>query len=136
MGLPRWLSSKESTCQCSIRGFHPWVGKTPWRRKCNPPQYSCLGNPMDRGAWRAIIHSVAELDTTEATEHTHTYVLQATHKATVFGSQISASTLNSYNWWWNWPLVIDNLLIDLFMKIILSLGYSCLWLRKSSLLLT
>ena len=52
---------------------------------------------MDRGAWQAIIRSVAELGMTEATEHTHTYILQATHKATAFGSQISASTLNSYN---------------------------------------
>ena len=60
-------------------------------------QYSCLENPMDRGAWRAIIHSVTDLGMTEATEHTHTYILQATHKATAFGSQISASTLNSYN---------------------------------------
>ena len=27
------------------------VGKIPWRRACNPLQYSCLENPMDRGAW-------------------------------------------------------------------------------------
>ena len=26
----------------------------------NPPQYSCLGNPMDRGAWRAIVHGVTK----------------------------------------------------------------------------
>ena len=32
-GLPGWLSSKESTCQCRKRGFDPWVGKIPWRRK-------------------------------------------------------------------------------------------------------
>ena len=31
----------------------------------NPLQYSCLGNPMDGGAWRATMHGVAELDTTE-----------------------------------------------------------------------
>ena len=28
-----------------------WFGKIPWRRECDPPQYSCLKNPMDRGAW-------------------------------------------------------------------------------------
>ena len=28
--LPRWLTGKESTCQCE---FHPWVGKLPWRRR-------------------------------------------------------------------------------------------------------
>ena len=38
----------------------------------NPPlQYSCLKNPMDRGAWQATVHSIAELDTAEATYHTH-----------------------------------------------------------------
>ena len=38
-GLPWWLSSKESTCRCRRRtkhGFDPWVGKIPWRRKCQP----------------------------------------------------------------------------------------------------
>ena len=33
MGLPRWLSGKESICQCRRRRFHPWVGKIPWRKK-------------------------------------------------------------------------------------------------------
>ena len=32
-GLPRWLSGKESTCQCGKLGFDPWVRKIPWRRK-------------------------------------------------------------------------------------------------------
>ena len=31
--LPRWLSGKESACQCRRRGFDPWVGKIPWRRE-------------------------------------------------------------------------------------------------------
>ena len=33
----------------------------------NPPQCSCLENPMDRGAWQATVHSLRESDTTEAT---------------------------------------------------------------------
>ena len=32
-----------------------------------PLQYSCLENPMGRGTWKAIVHRVAELDTTEVT---------------------------------------------------------------------
>ena len=33
----------------------------------NPLQYSCLEIPLDRGAWLATVHRIAELDTTEAT---------------------------------------------------------------------
>ena len=43
-------------CQCGRCrrcGCEPWVGKISWRRKWQPTQYSCLENPMDRGAWWA-----------------------------------------------------------------------------------
>ena len=40
------------------QGLDPWVGKIPWRRHGNPLQYSCLENPMDRGAWWATICGV------------------------------------------------------------------------------
>ena len=36
----------------------------------NPFQYSCLENPMGRGAWRATVHGVTESDVTKATWHT------------------------------------------------------------------
>ena len=43
--------------------FDSWVGKVPWRRNGNPLQYSCLENPMDRGAWRATVHGAAKSQT-------------------------------------------------------------------------
>lgn len=36
---------------CRRHGFDPWIRKVPWRRKCSPLQYFCLGDSMDRGAW-------------------------------------------------------------------------------------
>ena len=48
-------------------GLIPGSGKSPGVGNGNPFQYSCLENPMDREAWQATVHRVAELDTTEAT---------------------------------------------------------------------
>ena len=41
-------------------GFNPSVRKIPWRGGNYPLQYSCLENPMDRGAWPATVHGVAK----------------------------------------------------------------------------
>ena len=40
--------------QCRRHRFDPWVRKISWSRKCNPLQYSCLENSVDRGAWWAV----------------------------------------------------------------------------------
>ena len=69
--LSQWLSGKESTCNAGDTGLITGSGRFPGGGHSNPLQYSCLENPMDRGAWWATVHRVAELDTTEATEHTH-----------------------------------------------------------------
>ena len=41
-------------------GFIPGSGRSPGGGKGNPLQYPCLGNPMDRGAWRATVYRVAK----------------------------------------------------------------------------
>ena len=42
-------------------GFDAWLGKTPGVENGNLLQYSCLGNPMDRGAWWARAHEVSNV---------------------------------------------------------------------------
>ena len=41
-------------------GFIPGSGRSPGRGHGNPLQYFCLENPMDRGAWQATVHRVAQ----------------------------------------------------------------------------
>ena len=55
---------------CSI----PELGRSPGVRNGNPLQYSCLENPMDRGAWLATVHG-SEKRHNSAPEHTHTHCL-------------------------------------------------------------
>ena len=59
-GLPWWLSGKESTCNAGDAGLIPGSGISPGGGHGNPLQFSCLENPMDRGAWRATVHRVAK----------------------------------------------------------------------------
>ena len=52
--LPRWLGGTEPACQCRRcrkRGSHPGSGRSPGGRNSNPFEYSCLGHPMNSGAW-------------------------------------------------------------------------------------
>ena len=41
-------------------GSIPGLGTSPGEGNGNPLQYSCLGNPMDRGAWQGTVHGIAE----------------------------------------------------------------------------
>ena len=54
--LPWWLSSKEPACQAGDMGLVPGPRRPLGEGNGNQLQYSCLGNPMDRGAWWATIH--------------------------------------------------------------------------------
>ena len=56
---PGGSDGKESACNADL-GLIPGLGRTPEEGHGNPLQYSCLENPMDRGAWWAIVHEVAK----------------------------------------------------------------------------
>ena len=65
LGFPRWLSDKESAWNAGDLGLIPGWRRSPGEGNGNPFQYSCLGNPMDRGAWWATVHGATkELDMT------------------------------------------------------------------------
>ena len=56
--------------ECSI----PGSGRSPGGGHGNPVQYSCLENPMDKGAWRARVHRVTKSWTRLKRQHTHTHI--------------------------------------------------------------
>ena len=63
MGFPGGLGGKESAYNARDVNSIPGLGRFPGEGNGNPFQYSCLGNPMDRGAWRAIVHRVVKSQT-------------------------------------------------------------------------
>ena len=69
LGLPRWLSGKESTCQCRRHGFSPWVGKIPWRRKW---QLTAVFLPGESHGQRSLVgYSPWSRTESDRTERTH-----------------------------------------------------------------
>ena len=66
MGFPGGSVVKNPSANAGDAGSIPGLGRSPGEGSGNPLQYSCLGNPMDRGPWRGTIRGVEkELDTTE-----------------------------------------------------------------------
>ena len=59
-GFPGGSRGKESACNAGNPGSIPGPGRPPGEGHGNPLQYSCLQNPMDRGAWWATVHGVAK----------------------------------------------------------------------------
>ena len=64
-GFPHGSDGKASAYNAGDPGSIPGSGRFPGEGNGNPLQYSCLENPMDRGAWEAAVHWVAESDMTE-----------------------------------------------------------------------
>ena len=81
--------------------FFFWFTNSVGEGNGNPLQHSCLGKPMDRGAWWAIVHRVAKSRTRLST-HTHTHTHTHTTVQCVAQSNIS---LNNSSWLFYWSIV-------------------------------
>ena len=74
-GFPGTSAGKESACNAGDTSVIPGSGRSPGGGHGNQLQYSCLENSMDRGAWQAKVHEVAESDTTEQLSTAHAFLL-------------------------------------------------------------
>ena len=68
LGFLDGSDGKESAYNAGDLGSIPGSGRSPGERHGNPLQYSCLENPMDRGAWWAVVNGVTQSDTAK---HAH-----------------------------------------------------------------
>ena len=60
VGFPGGSDGKEAACNARDMSWVPGLGRSPGEGKGHPPQYSCLENSMDRGAWWATVGGVAK----------------------------------------------------------------------------
>ena len=70
-GCPGGSEGKESACSAEDPGLIPGLRRSPGEGHGNPLQYSCLENPIDRGAWRAIVHGIEKSHTQLSNEYFH-----------------------------------------------------------------
>ena len=61
--FPGGSNSKETACNAGDLGSILGLGRSPGERNGNPLKYSCLKNPMDRGAWWATVHEITKSPT-------------------------------------------------------------------------
>ena len=71
--MDQWLSGEESACNAGgtgDAGSIPGLGRSLGEGNGNPLQYSCLENPIDRGAWQATVRGISRVGHNLATKPT------------------------------------------------------------------
>ena len=63
--MAHWVKNPFAVQETGDVGLIPQSGRSPGVGSGNPLQYFCLENPVDRGAWRALVHGVTESNMTE-----------------------------------------------------------------------
>ena len=133
-GFPHHLVGKPSACNAGDPGSFPGLGRSPGEGNGNPLQYSCLENPMDRGAWQATVHGIARVGHNLATKPPKPPSLLLSD------AQWLTTNLNSCSRCWPqrscFPVFRYPIALSLFILKFLphSTFYYCLWASKSSLL--
>ena len=74
--LPGGSVVKNLPANAGDSGSIPGSGRSPGEGNGNPLQYSCLGNPMDRGAWRATVYGVVK--ESDMAKHKHAVLAEVT----------------------------------------------------------
>ena len=99
-GFPGSSDSKESACNGGDSGLIPGSGRFPGEGNGYPLQYSYLGNPMDRGAWWAVVHGVAGSQT-RLSDFTFTFHFHALEKEMATHSSVLAlkNPRDGGTWW-------------------------------------
>ena len=118
-GFPGSSDGKESSCNAGDTSSILELGRSPGVGNGNPLQYSCLNNPMDRGAWQALVHRVVKswkgLSDTFTWLHFHSdgcVFLFLLCLLLLFFSQLFVKPPQitilpfciSFSWGWSWPL--------------------------------
>ena len=85
-------------------------GRSPGEGNGTPLQYSCLENPMDRGAWRATVHGVARVKHDLVTKPPHTYKARTANEIWIrqcFGESKLQPSHDHWIFEWTWFTVDD-----------------------------
>ena len=99
-GFPGNSGGKESACNAGDVGLIPGSGRSPGEGKGSPLQYSCLENPLDRGAWRATVRGVTrvrhDLVTKSPSSMSKKHVMEVNHPHSGYAAKLTDMEFGLY----------------------------------------